>query len=61
MKRIVKKAAICLLLALLLLPWPVIGTAQAESDGEITAACTYILPAKVPAERLTDEIGRAHV
>ncbi|MBQ6357753.1 MAG: hypothetical protein IJI97_02195, partial [Clostridia bacterium] len=55
MERIVKKAAICFLLALCLLPWPVLGTAQAESDGEITAACTYILPAKVPAERLTDE------
>ena len=55
MKRCAKKAVFCLILALVLLPWPLVLTASAEGGaGEITAQCAYALPEDVPAERLTD-------
>ena len=55
MKSHVKKAYICLLLALLLLPWGLLSVAKAEAvPGEVTASCSYALPENVPVERLTD-------
>lgn len=55
MKRPAKKTVFCLILALVLLPWPFLLTASAEgADGEVTAACTFALPEKVPVERLID-------
>ena len=55
MKNHVKKAFICFILALVLLPWPLVLTASADGGaGEITDQCAYDLPEDVPAERLTD-------
>ena len=56
MKIRVKKVSLCLLLALLLLPWPLISATRAENaPGEITTSCAYSLPDAVPVSRLTDE------
>ena len=54
MRSYAKKAVFCLLLALLLLPWPLSFVTSAEA-GEVTASCTYDLPENVPLERLTDD------
>ena len=55
MKKHEKKAFICFILALVLLPWPLVLTASADGGaGEITDQCAYDLPEDVPAERLTD-------
>ena len=56
MKNHVKPAVLCLILALLLLPWPSASAVQAEPAGrEVTAECTYTLPEDRPVARLTDE------
>ena len=56
MKKCAKIVSICLLLALLLLPLPLIPAAEASgAAGEVTAQCTYALPENVPLERLTDD------
>ena len=56
MKNNVKKALFCLLLALLLLPWPLLPAARAEgASGEVTDQCVFTLPDNGIAERLTDD------
>ena len=56
MKSNVKKAVFCLLLALLLLPLPLIPAAEAEgAPREVTGECVYFLPDNGIAARLTDD------
>ena len=56
MKSNLKKAVFCLLLALFLLPLPLIPAAQAEGAArEVTGECVYFLPDDGIAARLTDE------
>ena len=55
MKSKAKIVISCLLLALLLLPWPLLPFAKAEdAAGEVTAQCAYTIPDNLPSERLTD-------